>query len=61
MLRREVPLADVLATDPRAPLKLLPGSKRLSQPTRLLGQDGIGALLAALRPAFDLVLVDSAP
>ena len=61
VLRREVPLADVLATDPRAPLKLLPGSKRLSQPTRLLGQDGIGALLAALRPAFDLVLVDSAP
>ena len=61
VLRREVPLAEVLATDPRAPLKLLPGSKRLSQPTRLLGQDGIGALLSALRPAFDLVLVDSAP
>ena len=61
VLRREVPLADVLATDPRAPLKLLPRSKRLSQPTRLLGQDGIGALLAALRPAFDLILVDSAP
>ncbi|MGD9510476.1 MAG: Wzz/FepE/Etk N-terminal domain-containing protein [Geminicoccaceae bacterium] len=61
VLRREASLAEVLATDPRAPLKLLPGSKRLSQPTRLLGQDGIGALLAALRPAFDLVLVDSAP
>jgi polysaccharide biosynthesis transport protein len=61
VLRREVPLADVLATDPRAPLKLLPGSKRLSQPTRLLGQEGIGALLTALRPAFDLILVDSAP
>ena len=61
VLRREVPLAEVLAADPRAPLKLLPGSKRLSQPTRLLGQDGIGALLTALRPAFDLVLVDSAP
>ncbi len=61
VLRREVPLAEVLATDPRAPLRLLPGSRRLSQPTRLLGQDGIGALLAALRPAFDLILVDSAP
>ena len=61
VLRREVPLAEVLATDPRAPLKLLPGSKRLSQPTRLLGQDGVGALLSALRPAFDLVLIDSAP
>ena len=61
VLRREVSLAEVLATDPRAPLKLLPGSKRMSQPTRLLGQDGIGALLTALRPAFDLILVDSAP
>ena len=61
VLRREVPLADALATDPRLPLKLLPGSKRLSQPTRLLGPDGIGALLTALRPSFDLILVDSAP
>ena len=31
------------------------------QPTRLLAQDGFGALLTALRPAFDLILVDSAP
>lgn len=61
VLRREVSLADVLATDPRAPLRLLPGSMRLTQPTRLLGQDGIGALLTALRPSFDLILVDSAP
>jgi polysaccharide biosynthesis transport protein len=61
VLRREVPLAEALATDPRLPLKILPGSKRLSQPTRLLGPDGIGALLTALRPSFDLVLVDSAP
>ena len=61
VLRREVPLAEALATDPRAPLRLLPGSRRLSQPTRLLGPDGIGALLTALRSAFDLVLVDSAP
>jgi capsular exopolysaccharide synthesis family protein len=61
VLRREVPLAEVLASDPRAPVRLLPGSKRLSQPTRLLGHDGIGALLTALRSAFDLMLVDSAP
>ncbi len=61
VLRREVPLAEALATDPRQPIRLLPGSRRLLQPTRLLGQDGFGALLAALRPAFDLVLVDSAP
>ena len=61
VLRREVPLADVMAPDPRLPLKLLPGSRRLMQPTRLLGQDGFGALLTALRPSFDLILVDSAP
>ena len=61
VLRRETPLAEVLAADPRAPLRLLPGSRRMSQPTRLLGQDGLGALLTALRPAFDLILVDSAP
>ena len=61
VLRREVPLADAIATDPRLPIKLLPGSRRLLQPTRLLAQDGFGALLTALRPAFDLVLIDSAP
>jgi Mrp family chromosome partitioning ATPase len=61
VLRREVPLADALAVDPRLPLKLLPGSKRLSQPMRLLGPDGVGTLLAALRPSFDLILLDSAP
>ena len=61
VLRREVPLGEALATDPRSPVRLLPGSQRLSQPTRLLGRDGIGALLTALRSAFDLVLVDSAP
>jgi capsular exopolysaccharide synthesis family protein len=61
VLRREVQLAEALATDPRAPVRLLPGSRRLAQPTRLLGQDGLGTLLAALRPAFDLILVDSAP
>jgi uncharacterized protein involved in exopolysaccharide biosynthesis/Mrp family chromosome partitioning ATPase len=61
VLRREVPLAEVVALDPQAPLRLLPGSQRLSQPTRLLGREGLGGLLAALRPSFDLVLLDSAP
>lgn len=61
VLRREVPLAEAIAVDPRLPIKLLPGSRRLLQPTRLLAQDGFGALLTALRPAFDLILVDSAP
>jgi capsular exopolysaccharide synthesis family protein len=61
VLRREVPLAQAAATDPKAPLRLLPGSQRLSQPTRLLGAEGLGALLAGLRPSFDLILIDSAP
>jgi capsular exopolysaccharide synthesis family protein len=61
VLRGEVPLAEVAATDPKAPLRLVPGSQRLSQPTRLLGPEGLGVLLAALRRHFDLVLVDTAP
>jgi succinoglycan biosynthesis transport protein ExoP len=61
VLRRELPLAEVFVTDPRAPLKLLPGSQRLVQPTRLLRAEGLGVLLTALRRSFDLVLVDSAP
>jgi succinoglycan biosynthesis transport protein ExoP len=61
VLRREVPLAEAVAVDPRLPLRLLPGSRRLTQPTKLLGRDGFGALLAAVRPSFDLILVDSAP
>lgn len=61
VLRREVSLADALGKDPKASLRLLPGSSRLSQPTRLLGPEGLGTLLAAFRENFDLVLVDSAP
>lgn len=61
VLRREVTLAEALVKDERAPLRVLPGSRRLTQPTRLLGPEGLGTLLAALKRNFDLVLVDSAP
>ncbi|MCB2053421.1 MAG: AAA family ATPase [Geminicoccaceae bacterium] len=61
MLRGEKTLEQVLRDDPRTPLRLLPASHRLDRPTRLLGMEGIGALLHELRPAFDLILVDSAP
>ena len=61
VLRREVTLADAVVKDPRAPMRLLPGSRRLTQPTRILGPDGLGTLLTALKRSFDLVLVDSAP
>jgi Mrp family chromosome partitioning ATPase len=37
------------------------GSARTDQPTRLLGPDGLGALLAAVRPSLDLILIDSSP
>jgi capsular exopolysaccharide synthesis family protein len=61
VLRREVTLADAVVKDTKAPMRLLPGSPRLTQPTRLLGPDGLGTLLRALKRSFDLVLVDSAP
>jgi capsular exopolysaccharide synthesis family protein len=61
VLRREVTLADAVVKDLRVPMRLLPGSPRLTQPTRLLGPDGLGTLLTALKRSFDLVLVDSAP
>jgi Mrp family chromosome partitioning ATPase len=61
VLRREVTLADAVVKDTKAPMRLLPGSPRLTQPTRLLGPDGLGTLLKALKRSFDLVLVDSAP
>ncbi|MDX6751026.1 AAA family ATPase [Geminicoccaceae bacterium 1502E] len=60
-LRGEADLAGVLRTDPGSGLTLLPGSRRMEQSTRLLGEQGIGRLLAAARQAYDLVLVDSAP
>lgn len=61
-LRREVPLRTAVSRDPRGPAMLLPGSDaRMEQPTRLLGPDGLGALLQTVRRSFDLILIDSAP
>jgi len=61
LLRGESTLEHVLAVDAATGLVVLPGSPRLARPTRLLGPDGLGRLLAACRKRFDLVLVDSAP
>lgn len=62
VLRREVPLREAIGGDPRSAMRLLPGSPRgAEQPSRLLGPDGLGTLLAALRPVCDLVILDSAP
>lgn len=61
VLRREVTLAEAVVRDPKAGLHLLPGSRRLGQPTRILGPNGLDTLFTALRGNFDLVLVDSAP
>lgn len=61
VLRGEIRIEDALRTDARTGLVVLPGSKRLSQPARLLGQEGIGAILERARASFDLVVIDTAP
>lgn len=61
VLKGELSFEEALAQDPRTRLKILPGSRRLDQPTRLLGNEGVGRLLATAKARFDLVLVDSAP
>lgn len=61
VLRGEQSLETVLAVDHPTGLVVLPGSRRLEQPTRLLGPAGLGRLLAAARERFELVLVDAPP
>lgn len=61
LLRGECTLETVLRVDARSGLVVLPGSQRAGQPTRLLGADGLGRLLAAARERFDLVLIDTGP
>lgn len=61
VLRGEQSLETVLAVDRPTGLVVLPGSRRLEQPTRLLGPAGLGRLLAAARERFELVLVDAPP
>ncbi len=61
LLQGTCTLDQVLRVDARTGLVVLPGSRRADRPTRLLGPDGLGRLLAACRQRFDLVLIDSAP
>ncbi len=61
ILRGEREAEDVLLEDPATGLAFIPGSARVSQPTRLLGPKAMGILLAEARAHFDLVLVDSPP
>lgn len=61
ILRGERETGEVLATDPRSGLVFIPGSARVSQPTRLLGPQALGVLLEEARRHFDLILVDSPP
>jgi capsular exopolysaccharide synthesis family protein len=61
ILRGEREAEDVLLEDPATGLAFIPGSARVSQPTRLLGPKAMGILLAEARQHFDLVLVDSPP
>ena len=61
ILRGEREAEDVLSRDPLSGLVFIPGSARVSQPTRLLGPQALGVLLEEARRHFDLVLVDSPP
>ncbi len=61
LLGGECTLESVLRLDPPTGLVVLPGSARLDRPTRLLGPEGLGRLLAACRTRFDLVILDTAP
>ena len=61
ILKGERETEDVLSRDPLSGLAFIPGSARVSQPTRLLGPQALGVLLAEARRHFDLVLVDSPP
>jgi capsular exopolysaccharide synthesis family protein len=61
ILKGEREAEEVLLEDPATGLALVPGSARVSQPTRLLGPHALGVLLAEARRHFDLVLIDSPP
>ncbi|HRY22777.1 MAG: AAA family ATPase [Geminicoccaceae bacterium] len=61
ILRGEREAEAVLRVDRRSGLSFIPGSARVSQPTRLLGPAAMGILLDEARRHFDLVLVDSPP
>ena len=61
ILKGEREAEDVLLSDPLSGLAFIPGSARVSQPTRLLGPQALGVLLEEARRHFDLVLVDSPP
>lgn len=61
ILKGERETDEVLSPDPLTGLAVIPGSARVSQPTRLLGPRAMGVLLEEARRHFDLVLVDSPP
>ncbi len=61
ILKGEREAEDVLGRDPLSGLDFIPGSARVSQPTRLLGPQAMGVLLEEARRHFDLVLIDSPP
>lgn len=60
LLEGRLALADVVRRDSSG-LELVPGSRRHLHPAPLLAGEKLRALFAALRSAYDLVLVDSAP
>ncbi len=56
-----VGLVEAIVRDLRSPLHIIPGGAVLAPPTGLLGEDGVPAVIAAARKAYDLIVVDTAP
>lgn len=54
-------LVEAILHDLRSPLHIIPGSAVLGPPTGLLGDDGVPAVIAAARQAYDLIVIDTAP
>ena len=56
-----VGLVEAIVRDLRSPLHIIPGGAVLAPPTGLLGEDGVPAVIAAARKAYDFIVVDTAP
>jgi len=61
VLKGEAAIEKAVLHDEPTGLLVLPGTGRTTQPTRLLGEEGLGLVIDRLSELFDLVVVDSAP
>lgn len=61
LMAGEASLEEVIVHDEESGIDLLPVRKQTANPTDILGSQKMRALLAELREAYDLVVIDSAP